>query len=339
MGGGKEPPEPQPKAPVQPPPVTIAKPMGSPEPLPVGTPQPELGNLYDQLLECVKQLFASARAGQAVTLEEAIQVLARLPKPGVEQSETALSLIERHTPENYLYSHSVNVALLAHHFGHQLGYADSLVQQLVLAGLLHDLGMAGQVEELVQRAKSLSEEEWRVVSAHPANAVKQLKDAQGLSKQALESIIGTHYQREKGRGYPPGLQDSLVMEFSKILAVCDTYDALTHARTYRKRFSPAQAIKMLIDGVVDEFDRRVVKVLVESLSLYPRGSTIRLSTNELGIVERVHAEAPLRPVVQVTHDANNVPLLTPKQLDLSEPPFVYVKEIVTEQDQRHEHDS
>ena len=287
--------------------------------------------LYDKLLACVKKLFAQARTDQPLTLSEARTLVAQLPQVKEERCEVILMLVGRHSDENYLYSHSVNVALLANHLGHCLGHAGEPLTQLALAALAHDIGMAGEAEQVAEAPRKLTQEEWKTITQHPQESVKRLKDAQQLSQEALQAVA-SHHEREGGQGYPAGAQTSALNEFAKILAVCDVYDAMTHPRSHRKRYSPAQAIKVLIDGVGDVFDRRVVKALVDDLSLYPRGSRVRLNTNEIGVVETVHPGAPLRPVILVSHDATNTPLVEPRRVNLLDQPFIYVKEIVTDED-------
>ncbi len=297
-----------------------------------GRPPFDLEALYAKLTAIVRSLFDQARARQPLALPEAVRALDDLPQMKTERCEAILSLVERHTEENYLYSHSVNVALLAYHLSLCLGYAFASARQLALAGLLHDIGMAGEAEAIIAAPRKLTTEEWKVISRHPAEAVERLKEAHGLSRKALEAI-GQHHPHLAGQGAgpPPRRLPGTLSEYAKILSVCDVYDALTHPRTYRKRFSPAQAIKTLIDGIDDQFDRRVVNALVDELSLYPKGSVVKLNTNEIGTVEHVHTEAPLRPVVLVSRDVNRQPLATPRVVNLLERPFLYIKEIVSEE--------
>lgn len=326
----------------QPPPPATLSPVRPAASSPSSLPPPPLGPeaakamggleaLYVQLLRFMKTLFDQARANQPLQLAQAVTLLRQLPQVKDERCEAVMALVERHTDENYLYSHSVNVALLVNHLGHCLGYSGEALGQLALAGLLLDIGMAGESEQLAEMPRKLTKQEWQTITQHPHESVKYLKDAQHVSQEALQAIVA-HHEREKGQGYPGGLAGPTMNEFAKILAVCDVYDAFTHPRSYRPRHSPAQAVKILIDGVGDTFDRRVVKALVDDVSLYPRGSRVKLNTEEIGLVELVHPGAPLRPIVRITHDANQTQLIEPRRVNLLEQPFLYVKEILAEED-------
>lgn len=287
------------------------------------------GQLYEDLVTCVADCFAKARVGQPLDLAKAWSLIDQLPTIKSEQCQSLLMLLERHSQENYLYSHAVNVAILANHLGHCLGYAPEMVHELAMAGMLMDIGMAGETEQIVAQPRKLTADEWHLIAKHPNQALDTLKTTRAIAPEMLEAIQ-MHHKRPDGSGYPSWGDKGTVSDYCKILAVCDVYDALTHPRSHRSRYTPAQAIRVLVDGAGTQFDRRVIKVLVDELSLYPRGSLIRLSTNEVARVDRVRPEAPLRPIVLIIQDSNQQPLPTPRRADLLEQPFVYIKDIVTE---------
>lgn len=318
------PPPPTRPAPVTPPPTPTPQETAGPE----GARDPNV-LLYEQLLACVKHLFEQARANQPLDVSAASALVHQFPHPKTIRWENVLRLVARHTEENYLYSHSVNVALLANYLGHAMGYPEAALHQLALAGLLIDIGMAGQAETLSAAPRKLGPEEWKVIVAHPEKAVALLKDAQALSRKAMEGIAAHHEHLKTGER-SQRLREPTSVEFSKILAVCDVYDALTHPRSYRQRFSSAQAIKTLIDGADEEFDRTAVKALVDELTLYPPGSAVQLNTGETGVVERTNPQAPLRPVVRVIRDNHGHRIQSPHLLNLIEHPFVSIKAVVTE---------
>lgn len=330
---GAAPAKPAPPAPPasRPVPPSIMPPPG-PKPPIAGAPvdlEQACGQLYEDLVAAVEGCFAQARSQQPLDLAKAWSLIEQLPTIKSEQCQALLALLERHSHENYLYSHAVNVAVLANHLGHCLGHPLEIVHELALAGLLLDIGMAGEAEEIVAQPRKLTADEWHLIAKHPNQALETLKTTRSIPPEMLEAIQ-LHHKRPDGSGYPSWGDKGMVSDYCKILAVCDVYDALTHPRSHRTRYAPAQAIKVLVDGAGTQFDRRVIKVLVDELSLYPRGSLIRLSTNEVARVDRVRPEAPLRPVVLVVRDANQQPLPTPRRVDLLEQPFVYIKDIVTE---------
>ncbi len=319
-----------PYAPPRPPAPVTPSPTPQPTAGPEGAKDPNV-LLYEKLLACITRLFEQARANQPLDVSAAAALVQQFPHPKTIRWENVLRLVARHTEENYLYSHSVNVALLANYLGHAMGYPEAALHQLALAGLLIDIGMAGQAETLGAAPRKLGPEEWKVIVAHPEKAVALLKDAQALSRKAMEGIAA-HHDHLKAGERSQRLREPTSVEFSKILAVCDVYDALTHPRSYRQRFSPAQAIKTLIDGADEEFDRTAVKALVDEITLYPPGSAVQLNTGETGVVDRTNPQAPLRPVVRVSRDGHGNRMQPPHLINLIEHPFVSIKAIVAEDD-------
>lgn len=277
---------------------------------------------------CVVTLCSQIRAHQPADLSESGVLIEQLPQFIAKgRPDLIMAAMGRHSPDNYLYAHAVNVAVLAAFIAVGLGHRDAAVQQIALAGLVCDLGMAGPTEALIQLPRPLVDDERRTVQQHAAASAALFQNSLLLSQEAREAVV-LHHERLDGSGYPGGLRDAAVPEFARILAAADTFDAMTHPRAYRRKLSPAQSLKLMIDGSDKQFDRRAVKVLVDELSLYPPGSTVRLNTNETGIVHRVHKQAPLRPLVMIFRDANGNALPTSRAVNLLEHPFIYVKEIV-----------
>ena len=285
---------------------------------------------YEHILGTVVTLFSAVRKGQPVNLTEAsvqIEQLPQIVRPG--QPETVLAFMRRPDLDTYLYTHAVNVAILTGFITQDLGYSPAAVKQLALAGLVMDVGMTGELELLASEPRTLSDLERRRLHDHPQASLKWIENADGLSSDTRAAILA-HHERLDGSGYPRGLQADAIPEQARILAIADTYDAMCHSRAYRRRYTPAQALKALIEGADKLFDRRFVKILVDEFTLYPPGSAVRLNTNEVGVVQRVHRQAPLRPMVLISRDASQHTLPSPRAVNLLEHPFIYVKEVVAD---------
>src|SRR5215208_4913937 len=115
-----------------------------------------------------------------------------------------------------------------------------------------------------------------------------------------------------------------VTEMAQILGVVDVFDALVSDRPYRRRLFPHEAVKELLVAERAAFPREILKALVEQLSVYPLGTTVRLTTGEVGTVVHVNIRYPLRPVVRVNEHDEEGPGL--RRVDLSLTPLVSVIE-------------
>ena len=237
------------------------------------------------------------------------------------------------SPGSQLITNLINVGILATKVGVGLGYHGTELERLALAGLVHDIGLLAVPQSLVTKAGRLTLEERVVIEQHPelgSQAVRKL----GTSHDWLAEIVCQAHERWNGQGYPNKLKGPQLNEFAPIIGAVDVFDALVSPRPYRRRFFPHEAVRELLTVERATFPRKVIKVLVEQLSAYPIGTSVRLSTGELGTVIGVNTRYPLRPVVAIGEGQGDGPPerpidgLEPRQVDLSASPLVTIVETV-----------
>lgn len=128
--------------------------------------------------------------------------------------------------------------------------------KLELAGLLHDIGMIGIPEEILNKTEKLTAEEFELIKRHVAHGVKILEDIKQL-KEVVE-IIKFHHERFDGTGYPKGLKGEEIPFNSRIISVADTYDSMVSQRSYRQGLSHDEAMKRIEEQSGKQFDPKVV---------------------------------------------------------------------------------
>jgi len=136
--------------------------------------------------------------------------------------------------------------------------------KLELAGLLHDIGMIGVPEDVLNKTGRLSEEEYEIVKKHVNHGVKILEDIKQL-KDVVE-IIKFHHERFDGKGYPYGLKGDEIPFNAKIIAIADAYDGMVSERSYREGLSHEDAMKKITDQSGKQFDPVVVKAFQSIVS-------------------------------------------------------------------------
>lgn len=151
--------------------------------------------------------------------------------------------------------------------------------KLELAGLLHDIGMIGIPEEILNKADTLNLEEVEAIKKHVTYGVRILEDIKQL-KDVVE-IIKFHHERYDGSGYPYGIKGEEIPLISKIISIADTYDSMTSNRSYRKSLSHEEALAKLEEQSGKQFD----PVIVEAFK-----SIIGQALNEIQDFERQLAE-------------------------------------------------
>ena len=222
-----------------------------------------------------------------------------------------------------LVTNLVNVAILATKVGAGLGYHGKELERLTFAGLLHDIGLFAVPQSLITKSGRLTQDERAMIERHPELGYQAIRTT-GPKYDWLAQVVRQAHERWSGQGYPNKLKGRQINELAQIIGVVDVFDALVSPRGYRRRFFPHEAVRELMVAQRTAFPREVVKALVEQLSAYPLGTSVRLTTGEVGSVMRVNTRYPLRPVVWIEGDAACGS--EGRQLDLSLTPLVSIIE-------------
>jgi putative nucleotidyltransferase with HDIG domain len=145
--------------------------------------------------------------------------------------------------DEYTASHSAGVAMYCRDMAQVLGLPEADAEALHLAGLLHDLGKVGTPDAILRKEGSLTESEWEYIRQHPGKGAEVLSHF--VAYKDVAAIVRFHHERLDGSGYPDGVEGDRIPELSKILAVADSYHAMTSNRPYRKAMSSFEALKEL----------------------------------------------------------------------------------------------
>jgi HD-GYP domain-containing protein (c-di-GMP phosphodiesterase class II) len=143
----------------------------------------------------------------------------------------------------YLQGHSHRIGELARKMGARMGMAKEQTDLLALAGKLHDVGLLAVPSGTLGEARRISAESFRSIKEHSRIGYEILKPLSSLQDALL--AVRHHHERMNGTGYPDGLIGSNIPREARILAVADSYDAMTHDRPHRSAISPADAIREL----------------------------------------------------------------------------------------------
>jgi HD-GYP domain-containing protein (c-di-GMP phosphodiesterase class II) len=243
-----------------------------------------------------------------------------------------LNLSHLKTYDDYLFLHSVNVAMLALIIGREMKLEATELRDLGLAALLHDVGMTRISGKINLHNHVLAADEWPEVKRHPEYGYEMLQGAPTLSEAVILGVW-EHHERLDGSGYPQGLTGEAIHLFARIVAVADVYDACISPRKYRRSFSPHEALKNLL-GESHLFDIGVLKAFIISMAVYPIGTYVRLNTGEAGKVIGVNNGAPFRPEVRLLLDRQQQPLIPSVRISLAEEDFThtYIEETLSHEE-------
>jgi response regulator RpfG family c-di-GMP phosphodiesterase len=161
----------------------------------------------------------------------------------------------------YTHGHSVRVTLYSLILAKELGLNDKELEEIETAGLLHDIGKIAIPQSILCKPGKLTDDEFRIMKLHPENSERLVLSIKKLN--GISSWLRTHHERWDGRGYPNGLKGEEIPLSARIIALADTYDAMTSTRSYRIALSHEIAIEEIRKCAGGQFDPTLAAKFVE----------------------------------------------------------------------------
>ncbi|WP_445489265.1 HD-GYP domain-containing protein [Niallia sp. 03133] len=282
----------------------------------------EKTTFFKKFLQAVQQYkkeFQSWQSGLSVNIANIRLLLLPLLNEIETSSKEIFSLYHLSNKEEYIYQHSIAVAVISAYLAQKLHYSKREIVQVALAGCLCDAGMAKVSPLLLKKAEPLTEEEFHEVKQHTKYSFKMTPEHALLRNEARISIY-QHHERLDGSGYPLGNEGKKIHPFAKIISVADTFHAMTSERLYRRKQSPFKVVEQLQQDYFGKFDLTILHALSMGIIQYAVGSKVRLSNGEKGRVLFIDEKSPTRPLLSM--------LDTKKILDLEKNRHLFIEEIL-----------
>jgi len=241
--------------------------------------------------------FASTRD---VPLTSLFSIAEMLLLSLAKEKEILIKVMDPVYSGDYLANHSLNVAFLSCEIGKGMELSYRELCELGVAALVHDIGMLKVKSELYLKKEALTQNERAALEEHPKLGFQQFEKCKKDVPWLLRVILEEH-KREQGNGYPDDLMGEL-HPYSKIIGICDTFEALTHNRPHRKPFHPADAMKVLMAGKGALFTSAALRTMIDTLAMFPVGSLVRLNNKKEALVAEAVWRAPLRPIVRIINE-------------------------------------
>jgi putative nucleotidyltransferase with HDIG domain len=310
--------------------IDLSKQLLEPEIAPEQTPskEPVQAVDFEGEIQNAAKLYTQ---GKALQQELFNQIAKRLPIDLIaskEYTQNLVSSIDRNPnalmcmtkireKDEYLLEHSLNVSILLINFGKQLGLTPEKIQDLALSGFLHDIGKISIPDEILHKPGRLSDSEMDIMREHVKRGTAILQDV-GLPADIIRTI-GEHHERLDGQGYPVGAKGDEISEFGRLIAIADTYDAITADRCYKAGMPSKTALQILIKNSPEKYDHALVMQFVKTVGLYPVGTLVKLSNERIAMVLALHPTESSRPKVKVFYSLRGNHYLPPTDLDLAAP--------------------
>ena len=166
----------------------------------------------------------------------------------------------------YTKGHSTRVSILAKYLAGKMGLSPDLITTIEVAGLLHDAGKVSVPVEILDKKGPLDDNEWEIIKGHAPHSFEILSKISSLKD--IANISGSHHERHDGTGYPKHLEGNEINRLAQIIAISDTYDAITSTRAYRKKKSQEYAYDIIRKGMGTQFNPEIAEILLQTRPKY-----------------------------------------------------------------------
>ncbi len=267
---------------------------------------------YARSVAVTKEVINSIRMGRTANVKKVKRAVQAIVDQVLNNEASLVGLTTLRDYDEYTFTHSVNVCIFSVALGRKLGLTKLQLYDLGMAALFHDVGKSRVPLEVLNKQGGLTDEEWRIMQAHPWLGVLTLFGLRGYGEIPYRGMIVAyeHHMKTDLTGYPKSLRPRDLSIYSKIVAVADGFDAATSRRVYQTvPIQPDQVLKEMWENPRRGYDPIVVKAFINLIGIYPVGTCVILDTYEVAIVHSANPDVTHvhRPVVRVVASAEGAP--------------------------------
>ena len=288
----------------------------------------EVDGLYEKLRRSAKDIQEKVTSGQGISPGPVLADLHAVIDRDLIQPLFEYAMSQSGDWKD-VSIHSVEVALASLMVGKGMGYDSKKLLEVGLAAFLENVGMYRIPEGILQKPTKLEAEEIDRIREHPEVGAKILSRL-GDRYQWLAEVALQVHERADGSGYPNNLRGSEISEAASIVGLVDTYVAMIRERAYRERILQPDAIRFILKEAKVQFPAKILKAFLNSISLFPFNTCVKLNNKSVGRVISTDRNHPLRPTIEVLYDSLGNKPDRREIVRLSENPLLYVVETVDE---------
>jgi hypothetical protein len=265
------------------------------------------------LADGVEATFRAAREGDELPVAGLAWLAQPLQESLARDPDTVLWLLATAMKGGHLPRRALGTGLLMGLFSQRLRHGKEHAANLMLAGLLLDIGKLAVPMTILAKPGSLNDAERAFVRRHVRRGLYLARTAPNLPAAVEEAIIG-HHERLDGSGYPRGCTGTQIPPAGRMAGIIDAYDALTLDRRYARGIPANAALRLLDAQSRTQFDAALLQFFAHVIGAWPTGSWVQLADGRIGIVRAQTPDEPRRPRIALVSDSAGRPLPLPARL-------------------------
>lgn len=270
---------------------------------------------YNNVLSCIHKIYEAIERKAPLEFCEYEKNVDPLIDSIERNSSASASLTVLARSDRYLFTHSLNTAILSAILARFMGLSRETVKEISMSAMLMNIGQVWIDQDIFKKKGKLKADEFSVIKNHPVSGQEYLAAQKGVSEKII-TAVAQHHEKYDGTGYPKGIAGNEITQFARIIAICDSYDAMTTERPYREALTPNQAIKQLYSMTDTSFHPRYLENFIKCMGIYPAGCFVKLSDGRYGVVVANTPKAPLLPKVKIVFNSR-FRAIHPEFVDLS----------------------
>lgn len=271
---------------------------------------------FQTAADTLDKVFDSLRSGQHSDISAVQETINPLIEGVFRNHEAVAALLRLKESGDYRYHHGVSMAVWAAIIGRHIGLHRDELEKLAVGCAMCDVGMTQLPPELLDQAENLTDQQRKIVQAHPTMGAELVAKSKNVDIEIL-AIIENHHERMDGSGYPRGLEGATIPLLARIAGLVDTYDAMITARPYAPARTSHEATQELLDCKGILFQEALLEQFVQAIGLFPTGTMVELNTGEVAIVVTQNNTRRLKPEVLIVLNADKERLEAPKAVNLA----------------------
>lgn len=268
-----------------------------------------------QVLKKMTEIFDAVKSGKDFSTRNVNKSVDQLLNEVLSNQDVLVQLSDIRTEDNGMFIHALNVCIMSTLIGVNLNLNAQQLRELSIGALLHDIGKVGEYDDSASGGRR----------HHAWKGYEILKDKYSLmiAHAALQ-----HHETPDGEGEPRGLEESQIHLYAKIIAAANLYDNLRFDLSLGRKMLPHEACEHMMALSGTKIDHDVLWQFLKTVSVYPTGISVRLSTRDTGVVVGQHRGLPGRPVVRVV-DRDGDDQINIREIDLAKHTTVFIESVLS----------
>ncbi len=271
--------------------------------------------------EVIEKYFKGGKADNNGIIKSVTTVIADV----LANDDVLINVSEIRANDTNLYSHSVNVCILATLVATHMGYSMQKVRDIAVGAILHDIGKIKILNDKKTIAEFATKEDLdQYIKWNHSKVGHDFLSELNFCSAYSKSAALMHHEKMDGSGYPLKLKGNEIIDIAMLVSICNTFDNMISGIGKEAPKPIYEVIEYLIGMSNIYFDYEMVKKFTMNIAAFPTGSGVILNSYEKCIVVRQNKSMPLRPVVKTLYDKDGTEIIEPYEIDLIKDLSVFI---------------